>query len=415
MTTLLDTSGYRAILAVKSALRFDIGAFFMRLYGYMRTIGSVSMMTLAGCSFLDSGIIASVIAFSQFALSPQVARQIDKHGQNKIVPATSAISICGLVILLAAVQGALPFVTAYFGAVLMGFLPAGQSLARARWTYLVQSGLLGRDAPTIKAVYSYEGVIDDVAFMISPAAAVAIAAATIPIAGMAVGGIMCVIGVVLLVSSRNTEPKPGWDKRTDVSESKSAVILSNPIVLVLFVLMFCLGVFYGLFDTATIALAEEVGQPTVSSVALVLESAVSVISGFMFGLLRLQARYSRRLLVVSLLIGCAYGFMAFIETPASLFVIAGIAALFYAPFLITVNEVCEHVTSGNNITEAITWITAGSTCGLALGPTISGFLVDNSGSAASFDVGAIFALAIPVIVILTWPLLKKNERLSRRN
>lgn len=112
---------------------------------------------------------------------------------------------------------------------------------------------------------------------------------------------------------------------------------------VLFALMFFLGAFYGVFDTATVSLAEDVGNPSAASVILIVAACVSIASGFLFGMIRLTIPQYAQLAAVSLLVGCAYGTMVFIGSIESLFVVSTVAAMFYAPFFITANATCERM------------------------------------------------------------------------
>ena len=65
---------------------------------------------------------------------------------------------------------------------------------------------------------------------------------------------------------------------------------------------------------------------------------------------------------------------------------------------------------GDRLTEAITWLNAGATCGMAFGPTVAGTIIDTMGAACSFDFGGILALAIPVTALLCFRIIKRNVR-----
>ena len=65
---------------------------------------------------------------------------------------------------------------------------------------------------------------------------------------------------------------------------------------------------------------------------------------------------------------------------------------------------------GSRITEAITWMNAGATCGMAFGPSVSGIVVDTWGAAASFDFGAVLAVAVPITALLSLRILKRDVR-----
>ena len=71
----VDLKVYGAILSVRPARRFDIACLLMRMYGYMMNIGTVAMLSLAGYSFLESGLVSSVIALAIFLIGPRLGKR----------------------------------------------------------------------------------------------------------------------------------------------------------------------------------------------------------------------------------------------------------------------------------------------------------------------------------------------------
>ena len=428
MANLIDPSVYRAILRVRQAYVFDAAALLMRFFTYMMNIGTVTMLTLSGYSFLSAGIVSSVIALSTFFISPRISKFIDERGQHVVIPVAGLITMTGLVILLANVAFHGAEWLLYVAGVLIGFAPNPQALPRARWTYLIRTGHLGDEAPDLRTMFSYEGVLDDTAFMFSPAISIALASGITPIAGLLAGGIGFVAGCVIMTLARSTEPQPGWTAASDAkpdSDAKSdgdsgasdhqegqahhrSLIRTSAVVRILFILGLLLGSFFGIFDTATVAMAEEIHNPTFASFVLMVAAFASMIMGFVFGMIRLKAPQYLQLVIIATAIGLAYGCMIFIETPVMLFIVSTVGAFFYAPYLIILNATCERAVPGNRLTEAITWMNAGATCGLALGPTLGGFLIDLSGSTLAFDLGGLFAFAIPVTAFLSYRTLKRD-------
>ncbi len=441
MSKAIDPSVYRAILRVKSAYVFDGAALLMRFYTYMMNIGTITMLTLSGYSFLSAGLVSSLIALSTFLISPRISKLIDERGQHVIIPWAALVTVGGLTVMLLCVALRGPEWLLFVAAVPMGFAPNPQALPRARWTYLIRTGKLGDAAPDLRTMFSYEGVLDDAAFMFSPAISIALATTITPIAGLLAGGIGFLVGSVVMICARSTEPIPGWGSTTGeglegdegetflgeiaddgVSQNRSSndavataqrqksIFRTSTVVRILFVLTFLLGAFFGIFDTSTVALAEEIGDPTFASVVLMASSFASMIMGFIFGMLRLNAPQYKQLIAIAVMIGLMYGCMIFIETPEMLFIVSIVGALFYAPYLIVLNASCECAVPGKRLTEAITWMNAGGTCGLALGPTLGGFLIDLSGATFAFDLGGIIALAIPVVVLVFAKTLKRDIR-----
>lgn len=413
MAKKFDPGVYRAILRVRQAYAFDVGGFLMRFYSYMMNIGTITMITLAGRSFLVAGLVSSAIALATFLISPRVSTLVDERGQHRVVPVAAAITLVGWALMLVTVGTGGPDWALFAAAVLMGFVPNPQALVRARWTYLIRTGRLGDAAPDVRTMFSYEGVLDDIGFMFSPSISIALATALFPTAGLLAGGISFAVGVTVLSLSRSTEPEPGWGAApasgAGVARPQS-VFRTSAVVRVLFLLMLFLGAFYGIFDTATVALAEELGDPNIASIILIIASFVSMIMGFVFGMICLRVPQHLQLVGAGVLIGCAYGSMALIDSAQSLFVVSTLGALFYAPFLIVCNATCERAVPSDRLTEAITWMNAGATCGMAFGPSLGGVIIDEMGAVASFDLGAVLAIAIPVTLALFYRLLKRNVR-----
>ena len=414
----VDTGVYKTILRVREAHRLDIGCLLMRFYPYMVNIGSVTMLTLSGYSFFIAGLVSSTIALSIFFLAPRVSKLVDTYGQSRIVPWSVVVTLAGLAAMLAIVLAHGPEWALFVAAVPMGCSPNPPALARTRWTYLIRSGKLGDRAPKMGTVFSYEGVIDDVGFMFSPSISIALASTIAPVAGMVMGGVAFAVGTVLLLSSRATEPIPGWDSSRHADGDQAAlaedfahrksVFRTSAVVRVLFVLMLFLGAFYGVYDTATVSFTEEAGDPRIASVCLMAGSFLSMIAGFVFGMLRLRAPIYRQLSVAGTLIGVAFGCMILIDSVPSLVAVSIIASAFYAPFIIVANTVCERAVSGDQLTEAITWLNAGVTCGMAIGPSVCGAIIDSAGTVYGFDFGGACALAIPVTVLVCYRILKRD-------
>ena len=50
------------------------------------------------------------------------------------------------------------------------------------------------------------------------------------------------------------------------------------------------------------------------------------------------------------------------------------------------------------------------TCGVALGPTIAGIIVDFFGPSVGFDAGGIVALLIPLITLFSFRIIRRTVR-----
>lgn len=438
---------YKKVLRVREAYPFDIACLLMRFFGSMLNIGVVTMITLSGYSFLTAGLSSSLIALSIFVVTPRVSKRIDERGQSAVVPKAAAVSLLGLVVLIANVALHGPVWPLFVGALLVGFFPSPQAMARARWTYLIRSGRLGETAPDLRTMFSYESVLDDMAFIFSPSISIALAAAIAPVAGMVCGGVAFAVGVVLLCSAKGTEPYPGWSQgeaagsAADVADVADAVgdaagdgaaaskgalaegaaavasaasvpskslLATSSAVRVLFVIYAFAGSFLGLFDTATVSLSEDLNSPDFAGAVLMASGAVSMTAGFLFGMVRLRAPLPKQLVVAACAVGLSFGTMFLVDSAPTLMAVALLGACTYAPLLIVANGVCERAVPDARLTEAITWLNAGYTCGAAFGPTVAGALIDTFGTMASFKVGTLLCLGMPLTAILCYRVVKAS-------
>ena len=408
---------YLPILRVRRALVFDLGALLIRMFSAQVVLGIVSMLTLCGWSFLLAGSVSSVVAISAFLISPQVSRQADRLGQSKVVPAASALALVGLAIMLATLGLEGPFWLCYPAAVLMGFCPNAPSMARARWTYLIETDKLGHNAPDLKAVYAYEGVLDDASFMLGPSIAIALASMVFPVAGMLFGGILLLLGSILLLLPRSTEPKPGWTCADETQQAKNesttaqrSMFVTSGFVRALFSVILILGFFYSTHDTVIIAIGEQFSCPEVISIILVLASLVSMLAGLIYGSLKIKASLPTQLAVLCAAYGLAYGMMFFVANIPQLMAVCIASAMFYGPTIIAVNTLCERGVPNSRLTESLTWVNSGYTCGSAVAPITSGIAVDVWGGFACLKLCGIVALCVLVVGLLVQPIVRKHMR-----
>ncbi len=396
---------YGAILRTKVAYRFDIGALLMRLFAYTTTIGTIATLTLAGASAFEASSAASLIAICMFFVAPRVSRRIDERGQSAVVPKAAAIAVVGLVLMLGTTHFGGPFWLNYLAAPLISFLPNAQALCRARWTYLISSGKLGKDAPALKTAYAYENILEDIAFMVGPAAVIAIAAAIAPAAGMFIGTVIYIVGTILMLSSTDTEPQP---KVTSAeTKDKGSVLRNTPVMRVLFAIMVLFGSVYGSFDTVLITYSESIDMAMLASAIFAIESVFSVCMSFLFGLVRLSWPIRNQVIVFAVAFGLLYALFFFAGSPLSLLIIACVAALAYSPCYITMNLAAERAVKNEHLTEALSWIASGMSIGMVIGPVSGGAVVDMFGSLAGFDLVGIFALAIIALTLCCIPILRK--------
>ena len=140
MASSFNLNAYGAMFRVRAAYSFEVGGLLVRMYAFMRTIGTVSMLTLSGYSYFMAGLVASVVAFALFLISPRVSKKIDERGQGAIVLPATCIALSGCAILLVTVLLKLPIALCFVGAVLFAFELTAPLAFVLIWFYNGQRG-----------------------------------------------------------------------------------------------------------------------------------------------------------------------------------------------------------------------------------------------------------------------------------
>ena len=231
----------------------------------------------------------------------------------------------------------------------------------------------------------------------------------------------------MMTLAKASEPTVGWEgEGEDASSGTSAdqgetahpkgldhpksIIRTSAVVRIMFVLMFLTGAMYGVFDTAGVAFAEMLHNPNIAGTGLIIGGVISAAMGFFFGMIRLNVAMYKQLTACAVLLGLVYGAQMLIESEVAFYLVSAFAALTYAPFLIVINSAVERAVPGRRLTEAITWVNSGMTCGVALGPTVAGAIIDLFSPLVGFDVGGFVALSIPLITLLSFRIIRRNIR-----
>ena len=141
-----------------------------------------------------------------------------------------------------------------------------------------------------------------------------------------------------------------------------------------------------------------------------ISAVLSATMGFVFGMIRLSISMYKQVIITATVIGLAYGTQMLIESEIAFYIVSALAAFSYATFLIVANSAVERAVPGKRLTEAITWVNSGMTCGVALGPSVAGFVIDLAGATAGFDIGGCIALMIPLITFACFRIIKRNVR-----
>lgn len=390
-------------------VRMTIGGFFGRFYLGLLTLAMLSMYTMSGYSYTLAGLAIGITQLSNCLIGPFVSRAIDRRGQSKVMPIAALIGMAGLATVMLIVHFRGPIAIALAASVLIGFVPQVMALTRARWSYIFRKGN-EHDAQRLKTAFSLEGMLDDLSFMISPALAILISSRFFPEAGLLFGLITYIIGLIILVTDKSSEPDVEFMQTATNVEGpkKRSVFLVYPIVTIFFIAMFFIGALFGFFDPGTYGMAAEIATEELAGPAFICGTGTSIVVCFIFGMLRFKASALKRTLVCGFGVALVYIPAAFATNLPMLYISHAIGAIFYGPMTITLNAIIEDTVSSARVTESLTWMGAGMQLGMAFGPIVGGWLIDAFGAQAALFATSASGLCIPLLFLVTLPILRKG-------
>ena len=378
---------YRDLFTASGTAHFAVAGLLARIPLPMAGIGIITLFSQQYGGYALAGAISATFVLTYALLSPQISRYVDRYGQHRVLPAATAISVTGFVILIACSFWSVASWALFFGAFLAGFMPSMSAMVRARWTALY------RGQPRLQTAYSLETVLDELTFIVGPPLSIGLSIALFPQAGLLLTALLLFSGVFALVIQRGTEPPV---MAVSCSKTGSGSVIRITSVRLLALLMVAMGVIVGTIDIVSVAWAEALGHPAAASLVLSAYAVGSCVSGLLYGLLKLKTPLHRLLWLGGLATATTTVPLILVTHLTALAAAILVAGLFFAPTLIVAMSLVERQVSESQLTEGMTWLLAGLNVGVALGAALAGQVVDSNGSPAGFYV----ALGAGVLVLL---------------
>lgn len=380
---------YADLLRRPGTLRFSSAGFVQRLPMSMLGLGVVLFLTLRGESYGLAGAVSATGALAAAAFGPFLSRWIDRYTQHRVLPWAVSFSVVMQSAFVALVLLDAPVWTWFVAIALAeGSVPHVGSLVRARWAHVLS------EAADVRTAFALESVLDEVVFIAGPPIATALAVGWESWSAIAASIVLLVLGTVLLVPQRATEPPAAGPEH---HEGMAAIRYPGvPLVFSVFILV---GGVFGSFEVSTVAFAAEHGVQTWTGVLLAVYALGSGVAGLVLGTLHLRTplhRQWRAALVALAVVGLPFPFVGSAVVLGALCLVAGLAV---APSLITGMQLVERLVPAQRLTEGLTVAMAGLTVGFALATTVSGLVIDARGASAAYGVLAVCALLAAVLTV----------------
>lgn len=386
------TGPYLEILRRPGAARFTAAAFIARIPISMVALGIVLMVSELRGSYALAGIVAAAYTISSALLNPMGSRAVDRWGQLRVVRILVAVHAVTLLLLAwASVAGAASLALVALAIVSGSTQPATGALVRARWAHV-----LGPDI-RLRTAFAFEGVLDELIFVIGPPLATFLAVALSAPAPVVASAILVSLGATLLLVQRGTEPPATGARRTGSGHPLRR--MGVPSVLVVLV---AIGGVFGSVDVATVALADEAGQRPAAGLILAAYAAGSMASALVLGSRSGSAsddRLPRQLLIASLGLLVVTLPLLLRPTLLALGLLVLLAGLAVSPVLITGFSLVEALVLPTQITEGLSWAISAIGLGVAASAAGTGWLVDRAGPQAGFLVTLGSAVLVAAVAL----------------
>lgn len=379
------TSPYAALPPLAGWAFFPLG-FFARLPLAMLTIGSMTLLIDSTGSYAAGGMAAAMVGLGSAVGGPTIGYLSDRFGQRRVLLPVAALQAIFITALLW-FGGAGPL--APLGVIVLLAVLAGATgpqvgpLARVRWMALTRKRDTG--GRELSAALSYESMVDELGFVLGPAAVGLFAALVAPWLPLAIAALLTLVLVPLFAVHRTGKavvPAP----RNAVKIKLTAAQLSGIGLAVAG--MIGMGTFFGASAAGTLAFAGALGNANIGGLlyaAVGFTSAVAALSVAFWPSGWPQA--SRWLAAAIFMVPAALA----LQLPGELLPMIGALLLVgipVGPILVTIFTLGGEIAPRARLSTVMTVLSSGIVVGTAIGNSLAGLLADAHGYAGAYAVAA---------------------------
>ncbi len=347
-------------------------------------------------SYAAGGLVAAANALGHGVGGPLLGRLVDRRGQTGVLFAAATVHATALVSFALLPEGTpLAFAIACAFAAGAATPPVGPCL-RAIWSALIT------DEDQRHRAYAFESTAFELVYIAGPLLFVGLIGSISLQAGAAACGLVAASGTVMFAA---TGLSRGWQPSGDRSAGRAGA-LQGPGVRIILAGLTVLGVAIAAIEIAVAAFA---GSEQRAAVLLALWGLGSLLGGLAFTRRRAPADPPRALALLLLALAGLSAPLALAQDITALGALMVLAGLAIAPALATAFALLGQVAPVGTVTEAYTWTATGFGGGIAIGSAVGGWLIEHSGTEASFLVAAA-AIAVAAAIAFAGRGTLRHER-----
>ncbi|KID29419.1 putative MFS family arabinose efflux permease [Prauserella rugosa] len=387
-TSLAD---YRNALSTPRSRRPLVASVLARLPIAMIGISALLYVQHQTGTFAAAGLVSASVLAGVAVGSVVQGRIIDRFGPTRPLLVVTGLFVTALTSLVVAIEMHAPVPALVACAAALGlFEPATGSASRALWGRLVPEG------PAREAAYSYEAISMETFFILGPGLAGVLIALPWPGTGLVLGGACMAFGAAMFALSPAVRE---WGPNPQAGSSMLGA-LASPGMRTLAIAALGFGIVIGFVEVAVPAAAEAAGNVSLGGLLLSLWSVSSVAFGVAYSLRPWPRTLPVRLPVLLGAFGALVGLMAWPSTLWGLAIAMLAAGAVITPQSTTHSTTIEVTAPKDTAAEAFAWVLTSVTLGIALGQSVSGYLVEHASPSVAFLVAGVVALALAGAVAL---------------
>lgn len=382
-------SSYRALPRV-AGWGYLIATSLGRLPVSMVPLAILTLATSATGSIAIGGLAAAATALGEAVGAPVGGALSDRFGQRRVLLGGVVVNVACAAAFTLSVGVAADAVAVVLAGATGLTLPQVGPLSRVRWLAMSQDD--------VQAAFAFEGVVDEIVYIIGPALVGILAVAVSPQVALAAAAALIAVFVTqfALHSSAALVPRRVAGEAAPIPDGGSAGGRRALAVLVLGG-MLAMGTFFGASQAGLTAFAQAQGLPDAGALfyaVMAVGSAVTTVA-----MVSVPDRIGPWTRWMGAAAGMTLGSVGMYVAPnvAVVLIFAVVAGAFQGPALLTIYSVAGSIAEAGRAGMLLTLTGSGVVLGVGVGTALGGALAEASGAAGAFALVIAASLALAVL------------------